>query len=161
MARRLAGRDARKREHARKQGLSRADFDSMLLAQDGCCAICPRQLQWRDGGIGQPLRIDHDHSCCDGGSGGGARLCGLCTRQFLCQRCNTMLGRYHDDPIMMKMAIGKSAGYSDELLESGIAYLKRWNAIMIERGVRKRDLAAETAQWMAEQMEEFLAIVSS
>jgi hypothetical protein len=72
-----------------------------------------------------------------------------------------MLGRYHDDPIMMKMAIGKSAGYSDELLESGIAYLKRWNAIMIERGVRKRDLAAETAQWMAEQMEEFLAIVSS
>lgn len=62
---------------------------------------------------------------------------------------------------MMEMASAKVSGYPDGLLESGAAYLTRWNAIMIERGVRKRDLAAETAQWMAEQMEEFLAIVSS
>jgi len=58
---------------------------------------------------------------------------------------------------MMEMARVKTSGYPDGLLESGAAYLSRWNAIMIERGVRKRDLAAETMQWMAEQMKEFLA----
>lgn len=130
---------------------ARSDATGKELAKHGGrCGICAKSLTARQ------VRRDHDHSHGCGKSGG----CSDCRRAILCNRCNGMLGRYSDDPATMTMATGKSSSYPDDLLKSGAAYLSHWNAIMIERGVRKRDLAAETMQWMAEQMKEFLAIVS-
>lgn len=123
--------------------------DKALREQGHECPLCESTLTTKT------ARIDHDHD-----HGCGDKGCPECRRMMLCDRCNTMLGRYHDDPAMISMALGRSAAYSDELLRSAIDYLDRWNAIMIERGVRKRDLASETLRWMAEQMKEFLAIVS-
>lgn len=138
----------RRNERSRAYGLSIEEFDNLLAAQDGC-ALAACGVKWDS--VRNP-RLDHDHACCD-----KEGSCGRCVRQFLCNRCNTMLGRYHDDPIMMSMAIGRSKTYPDELLRSGIAYLEFWNSEMVRRGVRERDIMAETYQWMMQQVKEILA----
>lgn len=66
-------------------GMNFDDYEAMLAAQDGGCAICkrpPREGERR-------FAIDHDHSCCPGGYG---RTCGKCVRGLLCHRCNLGLG---------------------------------------------------------------------
>jgi len=120
--------------------------ESALREQNYLCEICEFRLTTKTACIDH----DHEHGC----SGSG---CPKCRRSLLCGRCNTLLGRYHDDPTMMDMASAKTSGYPDGLLESGAAYLKRWNAIMVERGVRKRDILEESMQWMFGQMSELLA----
>jgi hypothetical protein len=56
------------------------EYESMLLAQGGVCAIC-KQISDRR------LCVDHDHSCCP-----GKRSCGECVRQLLCTGCNFTIG---------------------------------------------------------------------
>lgn len=63
-------------------------FDALLEAQGGRCAIClttdPGSESWN---------VDHDHACCpDGG-----QTCGNCIRGLLCMSCNLMLGLLKDD----------------------------------------------------------------
>lgn len=75
-------------------------FDAMMEAQGGTCAIC--------GGVnanGRALSVDHDHACCP-----GKESCGSCVRSLLCGDCNMGLGKFRDDP---------------ELLRAAIDYLKR------------------------------------
>lgn len=69
----------------KKYGITVEQFDALMLAQNGCCAIC------HDTFTGAP-DIDHDHSCCP-----GARACGQCVRGLLCRDCNNGLGKFHDD----------------------------------------------------------------
>jgi hypothetical protein len=56
-------------------GLTQADFDAMLHAQQGRCGICDTELV--------SLRIDHDHKT-------GA------VRELLCHRCNIGLASLED-----------------------------------------------------------------
>lgn len=85
----------RKRYIVGRHGLTLADYDRILTAQDGVCAIC--------GGVnqnGNALSVDHDHGCCPSSS----RSCGKCIRGLLCSSCNHGLGRMKDDPARLRAA---------------------------------------------------------
>jgi hypothetical protein len=63
--------------------MTEADYDALLVAQGGCCAICRER---------QAFVVDHDHAT-------GA------VRGLLCNRCNTGLGHLGDSPILLLRAI--------------------------------------------------------
>lgn len=79
-----------------KYGLTLDEYDRMVEAQGGRCAVCATD---HPGGTkpGQKLppawHIDHDH---DHGCEGHA--CPECVRALLCQNCNLALGYLQDDP---------------------------------------------------------------
>lgn len=71
----------------RERGLTRADYDAMLVAQHGVCAICrtpppPERV----------LVVDHDH---DTGE----------IRGLLCSPCNRGIGNLRDDPGLVYAAL--------------------------------------------------------
>lgn len=77
----LAGRESRDRAggareyHPRRRyGITGADFDAMVEAQGGTCAVCD----------GKPEHVDHDHKT--------GRVRGI-----LCFNCNQALGNVRDD----------------------------------------------------------------
>lgn len=72
----------------RKYGMSLADYDTMLAAQGGCCALC---LSDRPGGRASTFHVDHDHDT--------GRVRGL-----LCHNCNRGLGYLGDDPDLLREA---------------------------------------------------------
>lgn len=74
----------RARTFLRKYGLTVADYDAMMLKQDGRCATC-RQAA--------PLHVDHDHNT--------GRVRGL-----LCKGCNVALGMVRDDQDTLRSLIG-------------------------------------------------------
>lgn len=74
---------------ARRYGMTRQEFGEMLKAQDGKCAICPRELIL--GGKGG-MQIDHDPRT--------GRVRGL-----LCRCCNVGLGMFAENPELMRLAI--------------------------------------------------------
>lgn len=76
------------REYALKQkyGLTSEEYEEMLLAQDGVCAICHKYCL-----TGRRLAVDHDRSCCP-----GKKSCGKCIRGLLCSNCNQGLGKFKD-----------------------------------------------------------------
>lgn len=84
----------------RLYGITLEQYSSMYVAQGGRCALCREPS-------GQPLHVDHDHSCCPG-TGSQTRCCGECVRWLLCGNCNIGLGYFKD---------------SLELLERASAYL--------------------------------------
>lgn len=65
-------------------GLSLDDYDCMVTAQDGKCAICGEQ--------NARLCVDHDHET--------GKIRGL-----LCRQCNAALGIFYDDPAILQQAI--------------------------------------------------------
>lgn len=71
----------------RLYGMSVEEFESMLVAQGGRCAICRRAP-----GAGKRLTVDHDHAT-------GA------IRGLLCSNCNAMLGQAKDNPNTLLSAI--------------------------------------------------------
>lgn len=79
----------RERHLVRKYGVTLADYDAMLQAQDGKCAIClsPESAQYK--GV---FHVDHCHAT-------GA------VRGLLCRGCNHMLGSVGDDPAVLRRAI--------------------------------------------------------
>lgn len=79
----------------RQYGISIDQYEALLAAQDGLCAIC--------GGVnanGNQLSVDHDHACCPGKS----NSCGRCIRALLCSRCNFILGNADDDADLLRAA---------------------------------------------------------
>lgn len=75
-------------------GITLDEYETMLAAQGGGCAIC--------GGInasGRNLYVDHDHACCSGGAS-----CGKCVRALLCDPCNRSIGLMRDDPARLRAA---------------------------------------------------------
>lgn len=69
-------------------GIGREEYDAMLAAQDGRCAICRID---KPGGRGE-FHVDHDHVT-------GA------VRGLLCTRCNSGLGLFRDDPRLLEAAV--------------------------------------------------------
>lgn len=67
-----------------RHGLSRAEFDAMVIAQSGLCSICGAQL----------IRPCIDHCHAEGH-----------IRGLLCGHCNTGLGMFKDDPVLLQRAI--------------------------------------------------------
>lgn len=71
-----------------RYGLTTEQFDLMVIAQGGGCAIC---------GARGDLHVDHDHACCPQ----KLRSCGNCVRGLLCMSCNNGLGRFRDDTVLL------------------------------------------------------------
>lgn len=90
---------ARERAHRIKRefGISIEQYEEMLLAQNGVCAICFKLETRFTNEIRNSLAIDHNHTT--------GKVRGL-----LCSRCNRGIGVFDDD-------VG--------LLLSSVAYLKR------------------------------------
>ncbi len=72
----------------RRHGLTVKEFRAMLARQANLCAICGGP--WR-GWNGRTAHIDHDHKT--------GRVRGL-----LCSPCNTAIGRFGDDPALLRRA---------------------------------------------------------
>jgi hypothetical protein len=64
----------------KKYGLTLEEMDSMLLKQNGACAICKKDISFNDGIL---TCIDHCHNT------------GV-VRGILCVKCNTMIGMAED-----------------------------------------------------------------
>jgi hypothetical protein len=92
-------------------GLTQADYDFMVAAQGGLCAICERKPQ-------QKLCVDHCHAT--------RRL-----RFLLCTRCNVGLGSFDDDPRLLRRALAY-AEFWQRLNAAGIA-----SRLVPERANRK------------------------
>lgn len=75
-------------------------YEALLEAQGGACAICGRPETAMLRGVVVSLAVDHDHACCP-----GKRSCGRCIRGLLCNACNTGLGKFEDDPDLLRVAI--------------------------------------------------------
>lgn len=93
---RNCGRDAQRKALYR---LPRGRYAEMLTSQGGVCAICNQPEA-----DGRALAVDHDHGCCR------ENVCGQCVRGLLCTACNQGLGKFQDNP---------------ELLRAALAYLER------------------------------------
>lgn len=79
----------RKVRTLRKYGVDLAQFERMVVDQDGCCAIC---------GVLDDLVVDHDHRT--------GRV-----RQLLCKSCNLGLGHFWDDPELLERAAAYLVGH--------------------------------------------------
>lgn len=103
---RLANRERhdallRETQLQRKFGITTADYDRMVEAHGGSCAICRKPCQ-----TGRRLAIDHCHQT------------GI-IRGLLCQGCNTGLGKFQDDPALLNAAAAYLLRFksSDDSLE--------------------------------------------
>ena len=80
------------------------DYDALLSAQGGCCAICrtdhPGVSSSKFRNDNQRFSVDHDHSCCP-----GKMSCGSCVRGLLCRNCNVGIGSLRDDPQIITAAL--------------------------------------------------------
>lgn len=96
----LAKKKAQSREYYRKNaaawrndqlrknfGITRADYDAMLAAQGGGCAICGGQQTTKGK---NELSVDHCHTT------------GM-VRGLLCNKCNQALGLSDDEPGRLRM----------------------------------------------------------
>jgi len=72
-------------------GLTPADYDRLLVEQNGVCAICRQPETARHGKTLRSLAVDHCHTT--------NRVRGL-----LCQACNLSLGKMQDDPLRLRAA---------------------------------------------------------
>jgi hypothetical protein len=73
----------------RRYGLTVQEYQDLLAAQGNRCAICQRK--WGRGWNGHVPHIDHCHTT--------GRVRGL-----LCGECNTAIGRFGDDPALLRRA---------------------------------------------------------
>ena len=90
---RYAAGDGDRVSHAQvlreKYRLTPAEYDRMLVAQDGRCAICGEHETARGrGGRPRRLAVDHDHRT-------GA------VRQLLCHRCNLITWAVEQHPALL------------------------------------------------------------
>lgn len=84
-----AKKKAREYQLRKKFGLSMADYEAMLLAQGGKCAICQSEHSGRKDR--NNFSVDHDHST--------GKVRGL-----LCSGCNTGIGNLRESPAILLRA---------------------------------------------------------
>lgn len=75
----------------RKYGIGHADYDRMLKAQGGGCALCGKRPE-EQARYSKYLHVDHNH---DTGE----------VRGLLCDQHNLLLGRFNDDPVLLRRAV--------------------------------------------------------
>lgn len=80
------------REHL--YGLDPGGYLDMYALQNGVCLICGDPPK-----PDKELHVDHDHRCCP-----GMKSCGKCVRGLLCNSCNLGLGKFKDNPEMLRVA---------------------------------------------------------
>ena len=80
---------ARRMKYKREYGITIEDYDEMLEAQGGRCAICRTD---KPGGSGKRFAVDHCHESKK-------------VRGILCQSCNTALGHFKDNVLILEKAI--------------------------------------------------------
>lgn len=90
---------SRKSKLKYRYGLTPEQYDALLLAQGGGCAIC-KTTEPR-GKSKEFFSVDHDHSCCP-----GVRSCGKCVRGLLCIRCNNSVGWFETHRAEMESYLG-------------------------------------------------------
>jgi hypothetical protein len=73
----------------RKYGLSPEEFDRLHAAQNGCCAICCNPMTTSGA---SKCCVDHDHET-------------ELVRGLLCARCNLLLGKALDNPLILQAAL--------------------------------------------------------
>jgi hypothetical protein len=66
-----------------KYGISKEEYEQMYLSQKGCCAICGKHKK---------LGIDHNHQT-------------KAVRALLCTPCNTGIGLFKENPMLLLTAI--------------------------------------------------------
>lgn len=74
-----------------KYNISEERYQDLFGKFEGMCWIC-KERKARD--------VDHDHSCCP-----KPTSCGKCVRGALCNRCNTAIGLFSDNPKYLQSAI--------------------------------------------------------
>lgn len=70
----------------RKFGIDEAEYDELLEAQKGMCAICSYRP------VNRSLAVDHCHETGE-------------IRGLLCFACNTAIGKFNHDPALLLLAI--------------------------------------------------------
>jgi len=94
--------ETRKRARLRVFNMTLEQYEQLLAAQGGLCAICRKPETARNkAGLIADLSVDHDHRCCPE----KGTSCGSCIRGLLCARCNNGLGQFQDDPVALAAAI--------------------------------------------------------
>jgi hypothetical protein len=86
-----------------KFGITQEEYDRLLEAQGGVCALCRqpelkrrRQNRWGDC-ESVNFHIDHDHSC---GLHSAKKACKACIRGLLCNNCNWLIGLVEGKPLL-------------------------------------------------------------
>jgi Recombination endonuclease VII len=102
-----------------KFGLTPDEYDRMLVAQGGVCALCDALPT-----PGISLHVDHDH--------GTGEIRGL-----LCVRCNNALGLFREDPDLLKRAARYVAADSKHRSQRS-----NWERLARERALALRGRAA-------------------
>jgi len=72
-------------------GLSYKDYDTLLLEQNGVCAICKKAEFAKEHGKVRRLSVDHCHTT--------GKIRGL-----LCGNCNHLLGKVYDSAVILRAA---------------------------------------------------------
>ncbi|WP_442807304.1 endonuclease VII domain-containing protein [Streptomyces sp. NBC_01751] len=92
-----ANRDAiRAKVRQNTYGITAEEYDALLADQGGGCGVCGIEACT----TGKAFAVDHDHACCP-----GRKSCGKCIRGLLCTNCNQGLGKFKDDPKLLRNAI--------------------------------------------------------
>jgi len=82
------GRAAHRRSNLKRlYGITPDEYTALFIKQNGKCAICGRDQSY----FRKQFVVDHDH-------GTGA------IRSLLCPACNTAIGLFQDDPILLEKA---------------------------------------------------------
>lgn len=76
-------RDQRAAQLRWRYGIEPEDFDRMVAAQNGLCAVCQRK---------PAAHVDHDHETGE-------------VRGILCLNCNAGIGQLQDDPEVLRSAL--------------------------------------------------------
>lgn len=72
----------------RVYGITVEDYDALLATQDNKCAICQVGADEN----GRLLDVDHCHITGE-------------VRGLLCVRCNSTIGKFNDDPVLLRRAV--------------------------------------------------------
>ncbi len=71
----------------RRYGLTPAEFEALVMQQEGMCKICRKLLE-----PGRNTHVDHDHDT-------------KVIRGVLCGQCNVLIGMAHNSPGILEQAI--------------------------------------------------------